>query len=236
MNAPRLIVLLLISHIALAQTDWAPHLSQLYLDDVEYTDLPISQLLAELNTHTKGEPQLHYQRSRTADEPRVTLKQELTSVWEVLLDVSMKAGLHMHQGKDRIHLQHRSMVTRNRLQTIILPKIEIKDVPHSEVGPILSELADPLDKQLTTGGRTPICFRGHRVLEHGDPPVTYSAQNVRLDSAIKAIVTPLGFEWTIRFDTVWVYPSKRLIVEFAALQTEGDPFDEDVLPDPPDGF
>ena len=219
-----------------AQQDWHASLSKIYMDDVDFQKQPVSKVLAELNTLTGGKPRIRYLRSRTAREPQVTVKQELTSVYDVLMDAALQSRLYMRYDKDGIALQHRTLVTRNRLQTIILPKVEIKDLPLLQVGSVLSELLDPLHKQLASGARTPVRFRGHRVTEFGDPFVSYSAANVRVDSAIKAILKPLGFEWVIRHDTVLVYPGKTLIASQPVEPAEADPFTEEILPDPPGGF
>ncbi|MFT5127984.1 MAG: hypothetical protein ACI8W8_001592 [Rhodothermales bacterium] len=100
----------------------------------------------------------------------------------------------------------------------------------------MTALVDPLDKQLASGARTPIRFRGHRVLEFGDPLVKFSATNMRLDSVIKRILGPLEFTWTIRHDTVWVYPNNKLIARGAPKWSNDSGFDVEILADPPGGF
>ncbi|MFT5127985.1 MAG: hypothetical protein ACI8W8_001593 [Rhodothermales bacterium] len=105
-----------------AQEDWQATLSRIYLDAANFENQPVSAVLAELATHTDGKPQLRYLRSNSAREPRVTVKLELTSVYAVLEEAALQSGRYMQEAKDRITLQHRSSVTRNRLQAIILPR------------------------------------------------------------------------------------------------------------------
>ena len=205
-------------------------LKDLALDDVDYTEATVSVVVRDLNAISEDKPKIRYERSRYFREPKVSISLPFASAYELLTTVAAAGDLHIRSSRSEVVLQHRTPVTRNRLQAIILPRVEIQDVPLSQIGTILSGLADEHDKQLAQG-RTPIRFGGKRVSEFGDPVVTYSARNVRLDSALKAILHPLGSEWGIRFDTVLAFPGKALR-DSAEPEPEWDP-DEDIFDENP---